>query len=260
MHTRLWLRAAVASVVLVLSAGIEAQDHAGRYSQAEIDVGLRVYNAQCTLCHGPNGDLVTGIDLRRGLFRRALANDDDLAQAITTGAPAAGMPPVALRPPELTGIIAFIRAGFDTTASVTVGSATRGQTIFEGKGACGTCHRVNGRGPRKAPDLSEIGLARTAAALQRSVLEPTSAMLPINRPVRIVTKAGETIMGRRLNEDTYTVQLIDDQERLRSIAKSDMRTFVVETTSPMPSYAQSLTADDIADVVAYLLTLKERWP
>ena len=49
-------------------------------------------------------------------------------------------------------------------------------------------------------------------------------MMPINRPVRIVMKDGRTITGRRLNEDTYTVQMIDDQEQLLSIAKSDMRT------------------------------------
>ena len=82
-------------------------------------------------------------------------------------------------------------------------------------------------------------------------------MLPINRPVRIVTSDGKTITGRRLNEDTKTVQLIDSEERLLSIAKRDLRSFVVETKSTMPSYASKLTADEIADVVAYLLTLKE---
>ena len=29
---------------------------------------------------------------------------------------------------------------------------------------------------------------------------------PINRPVRVVTKDGTTINGRRLNEDTYSLQ------------------------------------------------------
>ena len=53
-------------------------------------------------------------------------------------------------------------------------------------------------------------------------------------------KDGRTITGRRLNEDTYTVQIIDDQERLLSLAKSDMRTLDVETRSPMPSYAERL--------------------
>ena len=81
-------------------------------------------------------------------------------------------------------------------------------------------------------------------------------MMPINRPVRIVMKNGSTIRGRRLNEDTYTVQIIDDQERLRSIAKTDVKTMNVDTSSPMPAYAGKLTDEEIADVVAYLLTLR----
>ncbi len=63
-------------------------------------------------------------------------------------------------------------------------------------------------------------------------------------------------MGRRLNEDTYTVQIIDEKERLHSLAKADMKAFVVETKSPMPSYRGRLTAEELADVIAYLLTLK----
>ena len=100
-----------------------------------------------------------------------------------------------------------------------------GRRLFEGKGGCATCHRVNGKGPRVAPDLSDIGAIRTPAALQRSLLDPTSAMLPINRPVRVVTRDGRTIRGRRLNEDTYTVQLIDEQERLVSLVKADLREY-----------------------------------
>jgi putative heme-binding domain-containing protein len=117
---------------------------------------------------------------------------------------------------------------------------------------------VNGRGPRVAPDLTDVGLARTPAAIQRSLMDPTSAMLPINRPVRLVMLDGRVTTGRRLNEDTHSVQLVDDQERLRSIPKSEIRTMVVETASPMPSYAGRLTDAEIADLVAYLLTLKDR--
>src|SRR6185436_1941728 len=125
------------------------------------------------------------------------------------------------------------------------------------KAGCPTCHRVEGVGPRTAPDLSDIGAVRNPAALQRTLVDPTSAMLPINRPVRIVTKDGRTIRGRRLNEDTYTVQILDEEERLLSIAKRDVRTMNVDTKSTMPAYADRLTKDEIADVVAYLLTLRE---
>jgi hypothetical protein len=107
-----------------------------------------------------------------------------------------------------------------------------------------------------APDLSDIGAIRTPSALQRSLLDPTSAMLPINRPVRAVTRDGRTIRGRRLNEDTYSVQLIDEQERLVSLVKAELREYELAKTSPMRSMAGILTADEQADLVAYLLSLK----
>jgi hypothetical protein len=81
-------------------------------------------------------------------------------------------------------------------------------------------------------------------------------MQPINRPVRIVMKDGRTITGRRFNEDTFTVQLIDQQERLLSLDKTDIKTLDVQTTSPMPSFNGKLTTEEISDVVAYLITLK----
>jgi mono/diheme cytochrome c family protein len=74
--------------------------------------------------------------------------------------------------------------------------------------------------------------------------------------VRIVTKDGTVITGRRLNEDTYSLQIIDDRERLRSLLKSDVREFTIATTSAMPTYKDTLTAEEQADVLAYLLSLK----
>jgi hypothetical protein len=82
-------------------------------------------------------------------------------------------------------------------------------------------------------------------------------MLPLNRPIHVVTGDGRVIAGRRLNEDTYTVQLADEEGRLLSFAKSDLREYKILTTSPMPSYRDTLTQDEIADVFAYLLSLKD---
>lgn len=241
--------------VLLLTAGpAAAQDH--QYSSADIEVGVRLYGAQCALCHGPNGDMVNGVDLRRGRFRRAVT-DDDLAKVIAEGVPAGGMPGFTFSAAETTGLIALIRAGFDPAGTaVKVGDIDRGRAVFAGKGACGQCHRVGGQGPRTAPELSDIGALRTPAALQRSLLDPTLAMLPINRPVRIVTTDGRTIRGRRLNEDTFSVQLVDDGERLVSVLKQDIKEFEAGRTSVMPSVASTLSPGEVADLVAYLLSLR----
>jgi putative heme-binding domain-containing protein len=256
MPFRSWLLALVAVLLLATPSGAQllGQDHPGQYAQEDIARGALLYSTQCNQCHGRDGDQVSGVDLRRGQFRRA-QSDEDLAQVITRGT-ASGMPPFAFQPSELTGIVAFIRAGFDTTASIRVGNAARGRTTFEGKGQCATCHRVAGKGPRLAPDLSDIGMARAPASLDRSIRDPSSGMMPINRPVQIVMTNGRTIRGRRLNEDTHSVQIIDDQEQLRSVAKTDIKTMTVEIRSPMPAYAGKLSDEEIADVVAYLLTLR----
>ena len=246
---------AILCAVLALAVQVSSQDHRGQYSAIDIEAGSRLYAGQCALCHGPNGDLVAAVDLRRGRFRRA-ASDEDLGRIIRTGIPDAGMPGFALQPSEVDGLIAFIRAGFDVSATVKLGHPQRGQALFDGRGGCATCHRVNGKGPRAAPDLSDIGAIRSPAALQRSLLDPTSAMLPINRPVRAVTRDGRTFRGRRLNEDTYSVQLIDEQERLVSLVKADLREYEVGTSSPMPSFATTFNGDELADLVAYLLSLK----
>jgi len=252
----LFLLAGVSAVPPALRAQVATSEHPGQYTQADIEAGSRLYNAQCQQCHGLNGDQITGIDLRRGQFRRS-SSDEDLAKVITTGVPGTAMPPFSFQPNEVTSVIAFIRAGFDPAGTaVKVGNATRGHALFEGKGACGTCHRVNGKGPRTAPDLTDVGSVRSPASLQRTLTDPSSQMMPLNRPVRIVTKDGKTMNGRRLNEDTFTVQIIDDRERLLSIDKSAIKTMTVETKSPMPSYAGTLTPEEISDVIAYLLTLK----
>jgi putative heme-binding domain-containing protein len=106
------------------------------------------------------------------------------------------------------------------------------------------------------PDLSDIGSIRSPGSIQRSLLDPSSQMMPINRPVRVTTKDGTVINGRRLNEDTYSVQLIDDRERLHSILKADVREYTIAKTSPMPSYKGTLTSDELADLLGYLVSLK----
>lgn len=245
-------------LIFLVGSGTEhaAQQPAGPYGQADIQYGASIYSAQCAQCHGSTGDQIAGVNLRGGQFKRA-ASDDQLRGILTTGIPGTGMPAFKFDPSELTGVVAYIRnmAAFDARA-VPIGKAEAGQAVFEGKGACMTCHRVNGKGARRGPNLSQIGSLRPASLLLESMVDPTGSMLPFNRSVRAVTREGKAITGRRLNEDTYTVQLIDEQERLVSLIKADLREYTVLTTSPMPSYKDKLAPEELADVLAYLLSLK----
>ncbi len=247
------LHASGAPTVMAQAA---AQTHESQYPDVDIQYGSTLYAARCVTCHGAQGDAIGDVNLRSGKFRNA-STDTELARFIRAGSPAAGMPPFALDNAEMAGITAYLRNmnTFDT-ASVKTGDAGRGRAVFEGKGGCVACHRVGSVGSRVAPNLSDVGSQRSPGSIQRSLVDPSSQMMPINRPVRLVKKDGTIVNGRRLNEDTYSLQVIDEKERLHSILKADLKEFTISKTSPMPSYRDSLNSTEIADLLGYLLSLK----
>lgn len=246
-------------LVLVLAACLVAAApavNAQPYAPADIQYGAKLYGEQCTVCHGATGDVVAGVDLRANRFKRA-SSDLDLRNVIANGVQGTGMPPFKFQGPELTAVIAYLRNMRDFDSKTTlIGDAAQGRVVFEGKGECGRCHRVNARGPRVAPDLSDIGAIRTPDALRRTLVDPDAEVRFGNRSVRAVTRDGKVITGRRLNEDTYTVQLIDEQERLVSLVKANLREYGIVRRTAMPSYRDKLAANELADVLAYLLSLK----
>jgi len=248
--------ATVTGVVMWIGvAHAQAPLHDAQYPDADIAYGASLYKEKCVTCHGTQGDAIGGVNLRSGTFRNAVI-DRDLVRFIRAGSPA-GMPAFVLDTAEMDGVIAYLRNmnAFDT-ASVKTGDIARGRAVFAGKGACTSCHRVGATGSLAAPNLSDVGAVRSAGSLQRSLVDPASQMMPINRPVRLVKKDGTIVNGRRLNEDTYSLQMVDDSGNLRAFLKADLRDVTISTTSPMPSYKNTLSSDELSDVLAYLLSLK----
>ena len=240
-------------IVLLCPAALYAQQ---KYT-AEAEIGRQQFTNSCVLCHGPDGNAISGVDLGHGQYRRA-TTDADLVRIMRTGIPGTGMPPNNLSPENAKAIVAYLHWMADSAASdtVTAGDRTHGKEIFEAKGQCASCHRVGPNGSRTGPDLSGIGRVRRVVELQRSLIEPDAEVLPNFRFVRAVTRTGETISGRLLNQDTFTVQILDSTERLRSLSRTDVREFTILNNSPMPSYRDKLTSQELADIVSYLASLK----
>ena len=220
--------------------------------------GGRLFLASCAACHGPDGDGVAGVDLGRGQFRRA-ATDEDLVRIIRTGIPNTGMPPNNLSEVNAGNIVAYLRTiAAETRSASAPGDPARGRAVFESKGGCTTCHRVNGNGSRSGPDLTDVGGLRRAADLERSIVDPAAAVLPNHRSFRVVTREGAEVTGRLLNHDLFTVQLLDSKEQLRSFQKSALREHAFVDGSPMPSYRDRLSAGELSDLVGYLVSLRGR--
>src|SRR5690606_19488955 len=130
-----------AAVVVMLSANAHAQE--ARVDPARLDTGAKVYGSLCAACHGAEGDGVAGVNLRTGQFKTA-TTDLDLMNVILRGVPGTPMPPNKLGNADLLGLVAYIRNMKDYGARrVALGDAASGQAIFEGRGNCLGCHRVN---------------------------------------------------------------------------------------------------------------------
>lgn len=325
----------VLGAVVTLGTAILAQQHS--YTQAEVDAGAKLYESNCGSCHGENGDKVVGIDFTMGTFKTA-RTDDDMIRIIRNGVPNTGMPPNPFSEPQANTIVAYVRsmlggraANTSLIASLT-GDASRGKTIFEGKGNCVSCHAVNGTGGTSGPDLGAPaggrGAGRGGAAavqpapgaavgappaggappaaggagrggrggrggdgqaagaprgggapaaggppaagggggrggrgapnpqqLERSIVDPSAEMTGEYRVYQIITKANVSARGTLLNQDTFSVQMRDNTDKLMSFWKQDLKEYGF-VPSPMPSYRNVLTPQEIADVVSYLISLR----
>ena len=243
------------SLLLVACASITLQAQHS-YTPADIAEGGRLFRANCVLCHGPEGDQIPGIDLGHGKFRQTYS-EEALIKIIENGIPGTAMPPHNLQDFQAGTIVGYLRTV--ATAGRTVsgnGNATRGKAVFDGKAGCTGCHRVGATGSRTGPDLSDIGSQRRAVEIEQSVLDPDAEVLPQNRSYRVTTISGETITGRLLNVDTFTVQILDSRERLLSFPKTSLKEWVFVDKSPMPSYRDKLSAQELSDLIAYLVSLK----
>jgi putative heme-binding domain-containing protein len=138
---------------------------------------------------------------------------------------------------------------------LSAGEISKATRLIQQSG-CLSCHRVGEAGSYLGPDLDTIGAHRSPEQLRASLQSPKKEVLPENRTVRLVSSDGNTATGRLLNQDGFSVQLIDSSGQLRSFARSGLHEFTIVTTNPMPSYADKLSAQDLDDLVRYLSSLK----
>jgi putative heme-binding domain-containing protein len=229
------------------------------------DRGERLFQTDCAGCHGPRGEGGVGPPLAVPRLRRA-GDGAALLKLIEHGIEATEMPPARRTPPEIAALVAWVSKLSAQPPEKVPGDARRGAQLYAGKGGCATCHSIGGRGGALGPDLTDIGLRRGASHLRAALVQP-EATVPRSfssyRPdvslsqnflqVRVVTTAGLEVTGVRVNEDTFSIQVRDATNRVRSFWKEELRELHKDWgRSPMPSYAQALSPVELDDLVAFL--------
>jgi alcohol dehydrogenase (cytochrome c) len=259
MATRLITILAAAGLVASLTAAPQEQqlrNPVAGNADAIAD-GRVTFRLECSYCHGINGrggdrgpDLTTG---------RWVHGDSDAAlyATITEGVSGTDMPAHDLRDEEVWNIVSYLRSLNVTPAAPVAGNVRAGAELFFGDGTCSKCHMVNGRGGRLGPDLTRIGAARSAASLAENIRVPAKDVLAGYETVVATTKSDTRIVGVRRNEDTFTVQLMDQDERLHLLMKDELREVTYPNISLMPDYPEAILSENrLQDLVAYLDSLR----
>ncbi|MBK5292382.1 MAG: c-type cytochrome [Acidobacteriia bacterium] len=246
--------ALLAAPVLMAQHGNTTQSNP-HDSEQDRAAGAKLFATQCTGCHGKNGSGGSAAELTTGVFRYGYS-DAGLFNSIASGIPGTAMPAFKLDARHTWQLVAYVRSlGEGRAAGKAKGNPARGAKVYASSG-CQSCHSIGGQGGFAGPDLNAIGSTRSLGHLQRSLLAPNEEVSWDYWSLLGRTAAGERIAGLRLNEDTYSFQILDSQGKLRSVAKPDLAEHQIDRTSPMPSVEGKLKPDQFEDLVAYLASLR----
>jgi cytochrome c oxidase cbb3-type subunit III len=232
------------------------------------------FRSNCAFCHGLGArGGGRGPDLTRAQKRHG-NSDGDLFRTINEGVPGTAMPPngatqqgVGMTDTEIWQVIAYIRSVQVKTPAQPPGDAAHGKQLFYGAAACSTCHMIEGKGGRLGPDLTTTGSARATSYLVESVRYPSrrlaqgisEAMKEFSQEyetVKVETADGQKFTGVVLNEDHFTLQMLDLREQLHLFEKDKLRSYEKSRESLMPAYDQKMLSDkDLQDILAFLLSV-----
>jgi putative heme-binding domain-containing protein len=253
--------AAITCIASLLCAGAFAQTAAPpqiasqnpKTSPADVEAGKKTFHSHCSPCHGYNAEGGIGPNLAAGRFYHG-SRDADLYRNISQGIAGTEMPGIFYNGDRVWQLVAFIRS-LHQPDERPPGDPSRGQTIYASSG-CAGCHRINSQGGSLGPDLSTVGAARSVAYLRESITTPDASVDRRYWIAGFQDSTGKKVSGFVLNEDTYTLQIMDLKSQLHSYDKASIRGLAIEKRSAMPSYRERLTNDQLTDLVAYLWSLR----
>ena len=208
----------------------------------------------CAACHGADG---TGGERGPALVGRSesrVRSVDDLRNVIRNGIPAAGMPAFHLPDARLEELVEYVHALRSPAADKPApGDARAGEQFFFGKGNCGGCHSVRGRGGWIGPDLSEIGRRRSLSEIETALREPGRRITPGFQVATVRLRDGASIRGLLKNESTFDLQLQGLDGRLHLLARDQISGVDRDKNALMP--AVDAGAPEYPDLLAYLSRL-----
>ncbi len=231
----------------ILSASLLLAQHS---AGVDAPPGQALFQKSCTACHGENGKGGRGPDLTTGQWRWG-ADDEAILKNILQGIPGTQMPAFPMSTGDGEQIVAYIHSlSNNAPEEKLLGNPAAGRELFFGSATCSKCHMFEGRGGRLGPDLSAIRKERKASELQEAIVSPDKSLRPGYETVEVVEPSGHILIGVKKNEDTFSIQMMDKQEKLHMLLKKEVKQIRTPHKSLMP--AVDLNATQLNDLIAFL--------
>lgn len=135
-------------------------------------------------------------------------------------------------------------------------NAAAGKAVFSGAGNCLSCHRVGATGSAMGPNLSDVGSRLSADEMNHQLMDPPASIDARNRLCEIVLANGQRVRGKLLNQDEYSVQLLNSDGELVAYPRAELHEMHAVDPPHMPSYKTSLSPQQIDNLIAYLQSLR----
>jgi len=138
------------------------------------------------------------------------------------------------------------------------GDRDRGELLFRrstGAG-CGKCHSLDQTKNGFGPNLSSIGLRANARHIVQSIVEPSAVITEGFNQLTVVTDQGKVFSGVLLEESGLTLSLGQSSGERVDIPKAAIEERKTVPKSAMPEMAETLTLQQIADLAAFLLSMR----
>ncbi len=246
----------LALTVVAQEPGDPDADRIAGQTDADRERGEKLFEAHCARCHSVGGTGGEGPALTRPTLRRA-ADHSALVALIRLGIVGTEMPANSmLSEDEAWQIAGYVRSLGRVEIGPLPGDPSNGRTLYDEQG-CEACHILRGQGRGIGPELTDIGIRRGADHLRQALMDPAAVIADDYLMVRVRTADGRTLRGLRLNEDAFTIQLRDADNRLHSFDKAEIQALRKEPGSTvMISYARRLSKRELDDLVAWLASLR----
>ena len=254
------LAPALALNLFVASTAL-AEDAGNLYNTPfDINAGRSYFEKQCSRCHGfdARGNDEVGAPNLTGKLTRA-SSSAGIYTILREGISGTAMMAVDPQVPDsqLWQLAAYIESLSRESASIAVrGTAEAGKALFNDVAECLDCHMLDGKGGRLGPDLSTIGSQLSPDELTLSLIEPSAKVAPRWWSLTLEDKNGIERSGLRMNEDSFSVRIMDTDSQLWSYPRSALRRVIRSEESTMPSYAARFSDTQIDDLVAFLYSLR----